>query len=146
MPPLIPDDACRMTQDALRQLITCSLEALPSEACGLLLSRNDDLTIDSIVPIRNSSPSPERRFAFDPRDWISAYYNAQKNQQHLVGFFHSHPSGTPLPSATDYAGLPQGYGGIYCIVSAAPDASLVKAYREHDGELYPLGPVCIHRG
>ncbi|GBF76123.1 hypothetical protein PA598K_04571 [Paenibacillus sp. 598K] len=135
-----------MTSDALRQLIAHSLEALPAEACGLLLSRDDDLTIDCIVPIRNSSPSPERRFSFDPRDWIKAFYDAQKNQQHLVGFFHSHPSGAPLPSATDYAGLPQGYGGIYCIVSAAPDAPLVKAYREHDGELHPLGRVCILRG
>lgn len=143
MPPLIPDDACRITQDALRQLITCSLEALPVETCGLLLSSSDDETINTIVPIRNSSSSPERRFAFDAGDWIRAFYDAQKNQQHLVGFFHSHPSGEPLPSATDYAGLPQGYGGIYCIVSAAPDSSLVEAYREHDGELRPLGRICI---
>ncbi|MFS0722907.1 Mov34/MPN/PAD-1 family protein [Paenibacillus sp. 1P07SE] len=132
-----PDEICRITAAAVQQMTACALSAYPLEACGVLLSGTSS-RIESAVPIRNGSRHPERSFSFDPEQWIPIYYAAQKNQQIVVGFFHSHPHGSPEPSAADYAGLPPAFAGVYCIVSLEDESPRVHAYRGISGRLSPL--------
>ncbi|WP_020616919.1 Mov34/MPN/PAD-1 family protein [Paenibacillus daejeonensis] len=134
----IEKDTAEITPAAIEHLIKYATEAHPLEACGLLVSSGIGDPIDEIVPIRNSSKQAHHRFAFDPQDWVQAYFNAQKNQRHLVGFFHSHPMGAPVPSPTDYAGLPPAFAGIYCIVSVCTHPPQIQMYRGQAGELHPL--------
>ena len=134
----IKEEIVGITSFALRQLIHYTTAARPLEACGLLLSSRDGDPIDEIVPIRNSSKRAHHRFAFDPEDWVQAYFDAQKNQRQLVGFFHSHPIDAPIPSPTDFAGLPPAFSGIYCIISLRTQSPLIQMYRGQAGELHPL--------
>ncbi|MCP1471367.1 proteasome lid subunit RPN8/RPN11 [Sphingobium sp. OAS761] len=71
------------------------------EICGLLLGRPDDIT--AILPADNVAPDPARHFELDPARLLSAYRDARTGGPQVVGHFHSHPSGRPVPSATDAA-------------------------------------------
>ncbi|QMV43879.1 hypothetical protein [Cohnella cholangitidis] len=71
-------------------LESASRMRLPYECCGVVygtLSIGGVLTADGFSLLRNGSASPIDTFAFHPEDWISAYYDAQKNQREIVGFF-----------------------------------------------------------
>jgi len=76
--------------------------------------------------VRNVATSPESAFRFDPDDWIRVWYDMQKNQRSLVGFFHSHPSGSRHPSRADGEGWIG--AGSYWIVDPSDGAGRLYAY------------------
>lgn len=79
------------------------------EICGLLLGRAG--RIDAILPAANVAAEPARHFELDPAVLLRAHRAARAGGPRVVGHYHSHPSGQPVPSATDAA-------------CAAPDGSL----------------------
>jgi len=102
-------EPARMTSAAYARMTAYCEAAAPDEACGLLTSPYGSRSIgtsviDDIMPIRNRAAEPRQHFSFHPEDWIRAYYDAQKNRQSIVGFFHSHPASAPIPSPSDEAG------------------------------------------
>jgi len=107
-----------ITGAAYARMAAYCLSAAPDEACGLLtasmgLSGAGGAVIDGVVPIRNAAADPRRHFSFHSEDWIRAYYDAEKNRQSIVGFFHSHPDSAPVPSPSDEAGWPDRNGAAY---------------------------------
>jgi proteasome lid subunit RPN8/RPN11 len=94
---------CRRLEKDL--LSACRLR-LPYETCGIIYGTESDklITADGYHVIRNASPSQADSFSFHPVDWVSAYFQAQKNQRKIVGLFHTHPQGTILPSRLDEQG------------------------------------------
>ena len=72
---------------------------LPNECCGLLLGTSR--LIDYTVAARNLRLSPNR-YLVDPVDHFSAIRAARANGLWVVGVYHSHPTGAPIPSATDF--------------------------------------------
>ncbi|MBN2984778.1 MULTISPECIES: Mov34/MPN/PAD-1 family protein [Cohnella] len=108
-----------MSEAAREKLIRDCLARAPYETCGILLGtiENDRLYADEHRLVRNASAEPFATFRFDPADWVRVYYDAQKNQRSIVGIFHSHPQGSPTPSALDRAGW-DGWA-TYWIVSLA---------------------------
>jgi desampylase len=113
----------KITASAYARMLAICEAARPAEACGVLTvtqAHAAEDPIDGVLPIRNASPSPELTFQFHPMDWISTYYETQKNRQSIVGFFHSHPNASPIPSPSDEAGWLElsGHGPFtYWIVS-----------------------------
>jgi len=92
-------------------LITLKREAAASvnEVCGLLLGR--DRKVTAVLPCRNVAPDPRYRFEIDPAALIAAHRAARKGGAPVLGHYHSHPSGSAVPSACDAA-------------AAAPDGAL----------------------
>lgn len=88
-----------VTRDVLAQLRAEAARAHPREACGLLLGRG--ARIEGIAPAANVHPEPLTRFEIDPAALIAAHRAARAGGPELVGYYHSHPAGHPLPSATD---------------------------------------------
>ncbi|SDW53675.1 Mov34/MPN/PAD-1 family protein [Paenibacillus sp. CF384] len=136
-----------ITSHAYQSLIEICLRALPEEACGILTgtgtirrAQPPNVTVTGIQAIRNRSQQPHNRFAFDPKEWIQAYYSMQKNRQSLVGYFHSHPSTMPIPSTADWNGLHAAAHGInYWIVSLQQaDKPLIQPYWAENGRFTPL--------
>lgn len=86
--------------------------------------------VNGVHPIPNASGRPERRFAFEPAAWIETFYRIAKNRQTIAGFYHSHPSGSTLPSLADAAGWPGSPNASYWIVSLSgrDRGALIKAY------------------
>ena len=79
------------------------------EVCGLLLGSHG--RVDEVRPCRNVAADPALRFEIDPAALIAAHRAAREGGRAVIGHYHSHPSGTAMPSPRDAA-------------DAAPDGSV----------------------
>ena len=103
----------------------------PNEACGLLLGTPN--RIDTAVPTRNVHPTARTHFEIDPAALIAAHKAARAGGPELVGYYHSHPTGSAQPSPTDQANA-SGDGKVWAIV-AGGEATF---WRDAPGEFEPL--------
>jgi proteasome lid subunit RPN8/RPN11 len=88
-----------VTSGALATLRKEARRTAPLECCGLLLG--EGVRIDQAQPARNVSPNPAIRFEIDPVALFAAHRAARGGGRQVLGYFHSHPTGHPVPSATD---------------------------------------------
>lgn len=67
------------------------------EVCGLILANEE------VHPILNVAREPARRFEMDPHQQLKAIESAsvEKMGDQIIGMFHSHVSGNPVPSEMD---------------------------------------------
>jgi proteasome lid subunit RPN8/RPN11 len=72
----------------------------PLEACGLMGGEGGVCRL--VIPVSNIAGSPVR-FRMDPEEQIQAMLRIEHMELDLLGIYHSHPSGPPGPSPTDYA-------------------------------------------
>ncbi len=70
------------------------------EACGLLLG---DARIDTATVTANVAADPSRHFEIDPVALFAALRTERAGGPKLLGYWHSHPGGNAMPSATDAA-------------------------------------------
>jgi len=89
------------------ELVHTARSRLPFETCGAIMGTVTGGVIEAsgFRLIRNTAGRPAAQFSFHPEDWIAIFFEAQKNQREIVGLFHSHPSGTIVPSESDLAGF-----------------------------------------
>ncbi len=83
--------------------------AAPQEICGILFGREGRVSARRAA--RNVAEDRHRHFEIDPRVLIDAERGERSGGEPILGYYHSHPSGTVRPSTTDAA-------------SAAPDGRL----------------------
>ena len=83
----------------LEDIAAHAREALPTECCGLLVGTATGILAS--VRSANIADDPAHRFQIDPKAHIDARRDARARALSVVGFYHSHPSSEPLPSATD---------------------------------------------
>ncbi|MEN8233978.1 MAG: M67 family metallopeptidase [Actinomycetota bacterium] len=102
----------------------------PNEACGLLAGTGTVVT--KVYPLENADPAPDR-FVMDPAAQFAAVQDAEANGWEILGTFHSHPAGPPVPSEADLAG-----GGdpewLNIIVGVRDGRIEIAAYRYRNGE------------
>ncbi|MGN6356069.1 MAG: Mov34/MPN/PAD-1 family protein [Novosphingobium sp.] len=103
----------RVASSVIATVVAESANAVPAECCGLLLGNE---AIERAAPAANVAVDPLRQFEIDPQALISAHRAARGGGPKVLGYYHSHPSGHPAPSATDceHAG---GDGAIWAIVA-----------------------------
>lgn len=126
-----------VTSGVIATLIAEAASAAPAECCGLLLGRTG---LEVAQPAANVAPDPLRHFEIDPTALITAHRAARSGGLPVIGYYHSHPTGHPVPSAIDceHAG---GDGSVWAIVADGAvafwrdGASGFEAlsYRVHDG-------------
>jgi proteasome lid subunit RPN8/RPN11 len=91
----------KVTSAILARLRDEAERALPDECCGLLLGDRD-----RIVEVRrtaNVAANPRARFEIDSQALIDAERATRRGGLQVLGYFHSHPDGPAVPSATDRA-------------------------------------------
>lgn len=88
-----------VTREVLDALSKASARAHPKEACGILLG--EGARIMRFVEASNVHQTPETHFELDPQALIDAHRAARTGDLTVLGYFHSHPMGTPEPSKTD---------------------------------------------
>jgi proteasome lid subunit RPN8/RPN11 len=106
-------------------IVSHAREAAPAECCGMLIGSAG--RIGSAIRARNIAAEPTR-FLIHPADHIRARREARDAGLDVVGFYHSHPHSTPVPSDTDLAeaSYPNHF---YVIVGLKDEAADVRVYR-----------------
>lgn len=85
------------------------------EICGLVFASG--MHIDAIEPAANVAATPGDSFEIDPAVLFTAARHARAGGRAALGCYHSHPTGAPVPSARDVAGI-GGEGEVWLIVAA----------------------------
>jgi proteasome lid subunit RPN8/RPN11 len=78
--------------------------AFPEECCGILIGRTAGSRhhVQSIVPSPNVAAGDRaRRYEIDPQLALDALLRARDGGGEVVGFYHSHPNGSAIPSNLD---------------------------------------------
>ena len=88
-----------VTSGVMATLREEAARAAPLECCGLLLGMAG--RIEEARPAANVAPDPARHFEIDPAALFTAHRAARGGGPQLLGYYHSHPEGHPVPSATD---------------------------------------------
>ena len=97
------------------EMLRAAALAHPREACGLLLGSATG-RIEQSVETANVAPDPARHFEIDPAALIAAFKTERAGGLRLLGYWHSHPRGEAVPSATDRA-MVLGDGRVWAIVA-----------------------------
>ena len=106
--------AISINDEALDAIVSRAARAHPDECCGLLLG--EGTTITHAQPTANVHPDPSRHFEIDPHALIAAHRAARGGGPQVIGYYHSHPTGDPTPSATDRASAAHD-GRVWAIVA-----------------------------
>jgi desampylase len=103
--------------------------ALPAECCGAVIgvARDSHLEVRAIIPLPNQAAAADR-YEIDAATVLRLERQATAAGVRLLGFYHSHPGGTPVPSATDLELACPGY--IHLIVATGDGA--VRGWRLRD--------------
>ena len=88
-----------VTRDVIAVLLARAARAAPRECCGLLLGVDE--RIDTARAAANVAGDPRHRFEIDPATLLAAHREARAGGPALLGYYHSHPDGHPVPSAVD---------------------------------------------
>jgi proteasome lid subunit RPN8/RPN11 len=113
----------------LRELEAHAREALPGEACGVLVLR--DGVAERYERGRNRSASDFRyELEIDPEVWFL------EDEGYELAIFHSHPETAPRPSRTDVENIGLWEGKPYLIMTGA--SGELAGWRIADGEVTPM--------
>ena len=96
------------------ELIRHAREEAPRECCGLLIGRGREIVRSARA--RNLDPSLSR-YLIDPADHFEAIRTARASGMEVIGAYHSHPTGDPVPSASDVAEASGGAKFLYVILA-----------------------------
>ncbi|WP_135078750.1 M67 family metallopeptidase [Terasakiella sp. SH-1] len=85
-------------QSDLDCLLELTRQAHPEECCGLIVG--DGETVERLMPSANITTGDKTRsFELDPK--VRFELIRESGERALMGFYHSHPNGSPFPSETD---------------------------------------------
>ena len=124
------DRTLQLSDELAAQILTAAARAYPNECCGLIegASTATGWQALAIHETQNLSPKPKRRFLIDPQVQFELMRKLRGSERAIIGCFHSHPGGAPVPSATDRA---EAYepAFLYLIAGGSAEAGFtLKAY------------------
>lgn len=88
----------RISSKMHRELLNRAAASPGEEICGLILGVD---TVDAIVATTNVAFDPGCSFEIDPAALFAAIRAERSGGARLLGYYHSHPSGPPMPSRRD---------------------------------------------
>lgn len=88
-----------VTSGVMATLLEETARAAPEECCGLLLGEGGRIV--QALPAQNVAEDRLTRFEIDPMALLAAHKAARGGGRQVLGYYHSHPEGHPVPSATD---------------------------------------------
>lgn len=97
------------------------------EICGVLAGeRGGDgaehlSRVEAVHRATNVADTPQTRYVIDPEEQLRIIEDVEDGGREVVGFYHSHPEGPPVPSETDAerAAWP-GYSYAICVPGQQP--------------------------
>lgn len=92
-------DALIVPHRIWQQLTGHVIRELPNECLGMLVGLPDG-RVGAAYEIVNALAQPHR-FVSEPASLFAAEKRRRSEGWHLLGFYHSHPNGLPVPSRVD---------------------------------------------
>ena len=122
-------------------MLACAAEGYPQEACGILVGRSDGeaRVVERLIPTANRWSERHDRYLVDPQSVRRALAGEDAGGPHVLGFYHSHPDGPPVPTGCDRMLAWRWY--YYVIVEVAAGRSA----RARAWQLDPLGSQFTER-
>jgi proteasome lid subunit RPN8/RPN11 len=116
-------------------LVQQAVDDAPRETCGLLAGLGE--RVQEIVPLPNSAVDPLHHYRLNDQAYSTALFRLQAKNLTVVGFYHSHPKGDPIPSVEDiqdahYPDTP------YLIIGLRNGESRLAAWRIRYGQVVPV--------
>jgi proteasome lid subunit RPN8/RPN11 len=94
-------DPIHILPDHWRQMLEHVSHLEPEEACGLVAGMGRvSICVYAIDNYLHSAV----RFQMEPQQQVDAILEIEEKGWDLLGIYHSHPNGPPMPSPTDVAG------------------------------------------
>lgn len=112
-----------ISSEVLTQLIAAAAASPDAEICGLLFGVAE--RIEATEACANVAASPARTFEIDPKALFAAHRRARGGGLAVIGHYHSHPSGSPIPSPRD-AAQAMGDGAVWVILGGG---GMARAWR-----------------
>lgn len=106
----------------------------------MLLGRGDEVV--EALRARNVAASAATRFLIDPKDHIDARREGRARGLEILGFYHSHPRGAAVPSATDVAEAAYP-GSLYAIIGLSADPPEVRVFEFANGNFHERPLVTV---
>jgi proteasome lid subunit RPN8/RPN11 len=102
-------DGTRIVMDRLLldSMLSHATSTYPEECCGLMLGRfQDGMSVKKPTSLRKMSNAFEpseryHRYTIDPKEFLVAEIEAEKNGDDVLGIYHSHPNAPAKPSRFD---------------------------------------------
>ena len=119
-----------LADELAAQVLGLAARAYPAECCGLIEGADapDGWRALAIHQGANLAENPARHFLIDPEVQFRLLRGLRGSDRRIVGCFHSHPDGSPSPSATDRAGAMEA-DFLWLIAAGSPDAGFtLRAY------------------
>jgi proteasome lid subunit RPN8/RPN11 len=111
-----------ISSELLDRLVTEANASPDAEVCGLLFGTRG--RIEAVEACANVAANPARTFEIDPAALFAAHRRARGGGAAVIGHYHSHPSGLPVPSPRD-AAQAMGDGAVWVIIGG----SVARAWR-----------------
>ena len=130
-------EVVRIRRTALDLVLAQARRHAPLECCGLLLGTAHQ--VEEAYPARNALAS-RTRYRVEPADHFAALRRARDVGLAVVGAYHSHPAGAPIPSPRDVreANDPD----LLHLIVGLPEGAL-RAYRLAEGNFHPVELVPV---
>ncbi|MBZ0277595.1 MAG: M67 family metallopeptidase [Anaerolineae bacterium] len=107
----------------------------PREACGIIGGKGEQA--QRVIPVANIASDPIHHYRMDERALTQTLFRLEAEGLSLIGFYHSHPQGDPIPSPTDVreAHYPH---TVYLIVGLRHSPLRMAAWEINHGEVLPV--------
>lgn len=124
-----------LSREQAREIVRHATSDAPREACGIIGGVDDRARI--VVPAPNTASDPRTTYHLDDATLARTIMQFRSQGLSLIGFYHSHPNGSALPSKTDIrlAAYPD---TAYLIVGLGADEPELAAWRIQSGEVQRL--------
>lgn len=120
----------RISRSVLDAILAEAAASPAREVCGILLGAP---LISGHRPAENVAANPADSFEIDPAALFAAIRAERAGEGAVAGYYHSHPSGSPEPSARDRA-MAAVDGRLWIIVGGGA----AKGWRATDGGFAPV--------
>ncbi len=105
-----------ISSEVLDRLLAEAAASPDAEICGLLFGAAAG-RIEAAAACANVAANPARTFEIDPKALFAAHRRARGEGGAVIGHYHSHPTGVPVPSPRDVAQA-MGDGAVWVILGA----------------------------
>ncbi len=126
----------RFPRPLANRILALAQSSPDKEICGLISARNNQPL--RCIPVANVADQPDHLFTMDPAQQIDAMRQMREQGETLFAIYHSHPTESAEPSATDLeqVGYPE---ALQLIISLNTKGVLeLRGYTFVNGEAEPV--------